>query len=318
MSNEIKECKDKIDKLELSQSDIKVSNIIKRELINYAEETINGIACNKHKWACKRFLDDLKDKNLFFDEEEVRRVYEWATHLHHIVGPLAGENIELNDISKFVIGNIYGLKYVSTGQRKYNKVYYSTARNNNKTTLSEIIATYEAQKNNLVCIKGIELYSIIAEELSKYFGNDFFISKRKKNILNKNREEIITAKLNDEQLYECICIDELYDISEEQLEYYYKISNGILFITTTISNMKEYKKVTDICTGLKRDDRYFILVCEADEEDLMDIKESIIKANPIYKKSSKYFNEQYEWFKKRNDLKAYNKQVLNRMKQEIQ
>ena len=56
------------------------------------------------------------------------------------------------------------------------------------------------KKNNLVCIKGIELYSIIAEELSKYFGNDFFISKRKKNILNKNREEIITAKLNDEQL----------------------------------------------------------------------------------------------------------------------
>ena len=110
----------------------------------------------------------------------------------------------------------------------------------------------------------------------------------------------------------------MYDISEEQLEYYYKISNGILFITTTISNMKEYKKVTDICTGLKRDDRYFILVCEADEEDLMDIKESIIKANPIYEKSSKYFNEQYEWFKKRNDLKAYNKQVLNRMKQEIQ
>lgn len=82
--------------------------------------------------------------------------------------------------------------------------------------------------------------------------------------------------------------------------------------------MKEYKKVTDICTGLKRDDRYFILVCEADEEDLMDIKESIIKANSIYEKSSKYFNEQYEWLKKRNDLKAYNKQVLNRMKQEIQ
>ena len=105
--DKIKECKDKIDKLELSQSDIKISNIksnnIKRELINYAEETINGIACNKHKWACKRFLDDLKDKNLFFDEEEVRRVYEWATHLHHIVGPLAVENIELNDISKFVI-----------------------------------------------------------------------------------------------------------------------------------------------------------------------------------------------------------------------
>ena len=155
MSNEIKEWKDKIDKLELSQSDIKVSNIksnnIKRELINYAEETINGIACNKHKWACKRFLDDLKDKNLFFDEEEVRRVYEWATHLHHIVGPLAGENIELNDISKFVIGNIYGLKYVSTGQRKYNKAYYSTARNNNKTTLTLITCSGDTEQLVVIC-----------------------------------------------------------------------------------------------------------------------------------------------------------------------
>ena len=68
-------------------------------------------------------------------------------------------------------------------------------------------------------------------------------------------------------------------------------------------------------------DKFKISLDEGDifsEEDIMDIKESIIKANPIYEKSSKYFNEQYEWFKKRNDLKAYNKQVLNRMKQEIQ
>ena len=35
---------------------------ILNELINYAEDCISGkiVSCKKHKWACQRFLDDLK------------------------------------------------------------------------------------------------------------------------------------------------------------------------------------------------------------------------------------------------------------------
>lgn len=47
---------------------------IRQELINYAEQCINGqiVSCKKHIWACRRFLHDIKES-----EENKLYPFEW-------------------------------------------------------------------------------------------------------------------------------------------------------------------------------------------------------------------------------------------------
>src|SRR5690625_3595172 len=97
-------------------------------LIEYSEEVINDdvIACEKHKWACHRFLNDIKREGTdnfpyIFDEERGQRFLDWMRLFKHRKGVLAGQYIEPHIIQKFVFGNIYGWIHKDTELRRFNK-----------------------------------------------------------------------------------------------------------------------------------------------------------------------------------------------------
>lgn len=58
---------------------------ILEELKAYAYDCINDkiVSCEKHKWACKRFLKDIENEKYYWDEKEAKRIYDWFTYLRH-------------------------------------------------------------------------------------------------------------------------------------------------------------------------------------------------------------------------------------------
>lgn len=120
------------------------------ELIQYSEDCIADTrhVCQKHRWACERFLKDLKKSGTkefpyIFDEEKALRFFEWAALHKHTKGILAGEPIEFTPIQRFIFGNVYGWVHQDTGLRRFRKAYWQVARKNAKSQSLAIVGDYE-------------------------------------------------------------------------------------------------------------------------------------------------------------------------------
>lgn len=120
------------------------------ELIQYSKDCIADTrhVCQKHRWACERFLKDLKksgtkDFPYIFDEEKALRFFEWAALHKHTKGVLAGEPIEFTPIQRFIFGNVYGWVHQETGLRRFRKAYWQVARKNAKSQSLAIVGDYE-------------------------------------------------------------------------------------------------------------------------------------------------------------------------------
>ena len=120
------------------------------ELIQYSKDCIADTrhVCRKHRWACERFLKDLKNSGTkefpyIFDEEKALRFFEWAALHKHTKGVLAGEPIEFTPIQRFIFGNVYGWVHQDTGLRRFRKAYWQVARKNAKSQSLAIVGDYE-------------------------------------------------------------------------------------------------------------------------------------------------------------------------------
>jgi len=117
------------------------------ELIRYSDEVIGGriIACQKHKWACIRFLRDLDRENFdyVFDEEKAVRFLDWMRLFKHRKGVLKGQYIDPHIIQKFIFGNVYGWVHKVTGYRRFNKFYWQVGRKNAKSQSLAAVGSYE-------------------------------------------------------------------------------------------------------------------------------------------------------------------------------
>lgn len=120
------------------------------ELIRYSKDCIADTrhVCQKHRWACERFLKDLKNSGTkgfpyIFDEEKALRFFEWAALHKHTKGVLAGEPIEFTPIQRFIFGNVYGWIHQGTGLRRFRKAYWQVARKNAKSQSLAIVGDYE-------------------------------------------------------------------------------------------------------------------------------------------------------------------------------
>ena len=120
------------------------------ELVQYSKDCIADTrhVCQKHRWACERFLKDLKKSGTkefpyIFDEEKALRFFEWAALHKHTKGVLAGEPIEFTPIQRFIFGNVYGWVHQDTGLRRFRKAYWQVARKNAKSQSLAIVGDYE-------------------------------------------------------------------------------------------------------------------------------------------------------------------------------
>lgn len=126
-----------------------------QELITYAQDCLSDkiISCQKHKWACLRFLNDLeksKIRNTFsepfpyiWNEESAEKIVKWFALLKHSKGVLANQFIHLTTAQKFFICQLYGWRHEETGQKRFTNGFKEVGRKNAKSQEEAGIALYE-------------------------------------------------------------------------------------------------------------------------------------------------------------------------------
>lgn len=128
----------------------KQAEISIEELKQYCHDVItdNILSCQKHKWACMRFIRDLgrqgtKDFPWTFSEENANKFMHWMTFFKHTKGPLEGKPKIPEPIEKFIFGNIYGWVHKDTSVRRFRKAYWQVARKNAKSQDQAMVGLYE-------------------------------------------------------------------------------------------------------------------------------------------------------------------------------
>lgn len=123
---------------------------VKGKLIKYAQRCISGdeVSCIKHKWACMRFLNDIKKEELgktdyFWSEEEAQKIIKWFALLRHSKGELAGKPIKLTLWQQFRLCQLYGWRNKETGYKRFKKTFTEVARKNAKSQEEAGVALYE-------------------------------------------------------------------------------------------------------------------------------------------------------------------------------
>ncbi|MDP1501255.1 terminase large subunit [Bacillus velezensis] len=309
---------------------------IKQFLLDYSRDVISGeiVACEKHIWACQRFLEDIKKEATenfpyYFDDEKARRFLYWMTQFKHTKGPLAGENIVPEPIQIFIFGNVYGWIHKDTGYRRFTKVYWQVGRKNAKTQSLACVASYEAMANGenmsevYIGATKTEQAQICWKEIKAQIeGCDLLNNPKKYNIAYSTIQHPKTnstikalskdaGKTGDGFNPQCGIIDEYH--AHKTSEIYDILYSGmgartqpLMVIITTAGhelNNPAYRVEYDYVSRLldpnkvETNEQYFVMVNELDKDDDIKDERNWIKANPIlasHEVGKKYLRDRLE------------------------
>lgn len=292
---------------------------LREQLIEYCNKVLDGriIACTKHKWSCERFLNDLSKENtpgfpFVFDEKEGQRAIDWLQEFKHSKGELAGTRINAHIFVKFVLGNVYGWINVNTGYRRFEKMYEQVGRKNAKSQTLGSMTTYELAPYGVL---GSEVYCLapVSKQAKAVFDEACTMIRghkilRRKFKIRESTHEILHRKSNsrmtlftkedlkkgDSYNPQLAVIDEyhLFDTSEpvDTMESGMGARYNPLIAIITTAGRRVFcpcKEEYDHCSKIINpyidldDDKYFVIICEVEEEDdPFDILNAV-KANPI-------------------------------------
>ncbi|MEC0405736.1 terminase large subunit [Bacillus velezensis] len=294
---------------------------VKSEMIRYSKSVVNGeiVACEKHIWACQRFLNDLKrvgtpEFPYVFEEEKAKRFLFWMTQFKHTKGKLRDQNIVPDPIQIFIFGNIYGWIHKETGYRRFSKAYWQVGRKNAKTQSLACVASYEAMANDesmsevYIGATKTEQAQICWKEIKAQIEGCELLNKPRKKfrvaygtIEHPKSGSTIKAlskdagKTGDGFNPQCGIIDEYH--AHKTTEIYDVLESGmgtrtqpLMMIITTAGpelNNPAYRVEYDFVTRLldpnrvEENDSYFAMVNELDKGDDVKDEKNWIKANPI-------------------------------------
>lgn len=292
--------------------------MLKQWMIDYCHDVLSGeiIACQKHKWACQRFLRDIEREGTdefpyIFDEEKALRFLKWMTLFKHTKGKLAGKHIEPHPIQIFVFGNIYGWVHKDTGLRRFKKGYWQVARKNAKSQSLACVGSYEAfafgenMSEVYIGATKTEQSRIVWNEIKAQIqGCDFLKGKYKiayGKIEHLKSGSFIAAlskdagKTGDGLNVQCGIIDEYH--AHPTSEIYDVLVSGtgarpqplMMIITTAGFDLShpcysvEYQYVSKLLDPNNpiENDEYFVMINELDKDDDIKDEKNWEKANPI-------------------------------------
>ena len=304
------------------------------DIKKYSIDCISGNipSGRKHKWACKRFLNDLErigtvDFPYIWDEERANRIFVWFSLLRHSKGALAGKPIILTDWQKFRECQLYGWIHRETGRKRFKKSFTEVGRKNAKSQMEAGEALYEIA---IQATKNFETYEVYTagtkRDQSKIVFNECDLMTKGSILRSKfnfKRDEIVHMKTGsfirplskedgrsgDGTNPACLILDEYH---QHPTTDFYDLGLGsntkepmLTIITTAGKNLTYpcYTQEYDYCSKVLdpdidiRNDEYFIDICEADKDDDPGALETWQKANPIrafYAEGIKKISEDYE------------------------
>lgn len=261
----------------------------------YIENVKNGkITTSLYiKQAVDRFEAFKKRPDIYFDEEAVDKCVRFIYNMKHFKGKSAGTNFLLSDWQQFVIANIIGLKWKSTGYRVCREVYLQVARKAGKDALIAALSLYcliadgEAAPE-IACLANSRDQSMILFEYIDKFAKSIdpkeeAIHHFKKYIdFPANNGVCKTYSADSSKLdglnISLAVIDEFHESPNRRLYDVMKSSQGMrtqplmVIITTAGYNLESpchdmYNLSIEILSGVKQDDTFFPFLYTLDLED---------------------------------------------------
>lgn len=282
------------------------------ELIQYSKRCLTDeeISGKKHKWACRRFLEDCKKASanntlsepwkFYWDEEEAQGIVDWFALLRHSKGELAGQPIVLTPWQKFNLCQLYGWRERGSGYKRFKQSFTEVGRKNAKSQMEAGVGLYEisvcATKNQ----ENYEYYTagtkrdqskIILNEAKLMLNNSPLKSKFKITrdaVYHKKTGSFIKAlskedgQSGDGTNPAGLILDEYH---QHKTTEFYDLGLGsntkepLLMIITTAGKDLTYPCYVQEYTYCSRildpdvdvyNDEYLIDICEVDQEDYKD------------------------------------------------
>lgn len=245
----------------------------------------------------------------YFDEEASHKAISFIeTFITHTKGELTGKPFLLEDWQKEIVGDIFGWKNKDTGFRKYRTVFIEVPRKNGKTTLCAAIGIYMLFADNE---RGAEIYAAAGDR--NQAGIVFEIAKSmilqnpeleqrgkvfRNSITNQSKGNFFQAISSDSKTKHgfnanCIIFDELHTQPNRDLWDTLTTSTGarrepLTIAITTAGYDKQsicyevYSYAKKVKDGSIKDDTFYTVIFEADNEDDITSEEVWKKANPNY------------------------------------
>lgn len=296
---------------------------IYEELKQYAADCINGkiISCQKHKWACRRFLRDIErigtaEFPYIWNEDAAQNIVDWFSLLRHSKGVLAGQPIQLTTWQKFRLCQLYGWKRKSDGRKRFKKSFTEVARKNAKSQEEAGVALYEIAVMSTRNQEVYEFYTAgVKRDQSKIVFNEAALMLKNSPLRTKfkvTRDSIVhiksqsfikplsaeDGKTGDGTNPAGLVLDEYH---QHRTTEFYDLGLGsntkepLLMIITTAGMdltfpcyVTEYtycSRILDPASDVENEE-YLVDICELDKEDYENIenlenRELWKKANPI-------------------------------------
>lgn len=276
----------------------------------YAHDVINGdiVAGRYIKLACERYLRDLKNPDVIFDEESAASVVLWFKFIPITDGKpgVVGTPTVLLPWQIFFVVSIVAFKWKATGLRKFRYAYVRVARKNGKSTLAGGLTLYFMYKSGYFQPRAYSLAT--KKDQAKILWSAakamITLSPRLKTIFDARTHDILMpSKMGEFKALSSMSdsldglnplvanLDECHAIKDRNL-YGVIVSafgaqpEGLMLTITTAGTVLD-----GICTDLDRagkqvleelvhDESYFYLIYEIDEGDQWDLEENWYKANP--------------------------------------
>ncbi len=260
--------------------------------------------------AVKRFVEDLKNKDLVFDFEEGKRIVKFFELCHHWKGTKKGQPLELEPHQQFYIIQQFGW-YTKSGRRRFRAAYKEVARKNGKTTECAGKGLWFLSKDG---VNGAQVFcGATKEEQAKILINDAgkiaeaspYLRDVFKTYYNlgvarrvvyeeqgafmaplgrdSKREDGLDPQAGFIDEYHAHPSDEVLNVIESGMG---AREQPMLDIITTAGFNQEgpcfrfRKHCIDILNGIKKDDSLLILIFALDKEDDWKDPKNFIKANP--------------------------------------
>ena len=253
-------------------------------------------------------LEKMKQRDdIYFDEECVRKCFEFVSLMKHFSGKSAGQQFNLLPWQKWVVGSVIGIKYKDTGFRVCKDLFLIIARKNGKTSICAAIALYmllidgeqnpqigllaSSREQARICFEMITNYAKTLDpnnEVIKIFRNYI---KCPTNLGEIKVYSSDSSKL-DGTSQSIAILDETHSYKDNKLYSVMKSSmgfrnQGLMIQITTAGFLTEgypcfetYKMSMEILADVKQQDSFFPFMYMLDVDDDWTDEENWIKCNP--------------------------------------
>lgn len=273
------------------------------------------------KQAVERLEVFKKRPDMYFDEEEVQRCFDFISYMKEWSGKAAGKSGALLPFQKWIVGSVIGIKWKKTKTRVCKDMFMLVARKNAKTSLIAKLSAYlmicDGEANPFIgCVASSRDQARIAFEAAQKYMKTIDPNgealKLYRNYIKFPRNDgefhvfSSDASNMDGYSFSCAICDETHSYKDNKLISVLRSSMGARrqplliqistcgFLLDGYPCFETYKVAIEVLAGVKDDPTFFPFLYVMDPDDDIEDENNWIKCNPAIDivVSKQYLREQ--------------------------